>query len=366
MQRRSENSNSVQPQIAFLLQLRYALPVHFHRQQLALTLILGALGFSSGSTITRAADTAAPRIKFAQPIFDFGKIKAGETIRHTYFFTNVGSSSLEITNVQPACGCTAAANWTRRLEPGQSGQLPIEFNSANFSGPVQKTVAVYSNDPQEPSAVLQIQGNIWRPIDVTPQIAVLNILPDALQGSTSIKILNNTAEYLAATSPPRSSSTNVTVSVSTNEPGRELQLSIISAKGLLTGNFQVQITLDTTSTNLPVVSANVWVVVQPSLAIYPPQLMLPSYPLTNRTTLSVTVQSQSTNNFALTDPFVSLPGIELAVEQPITGRVYSVTLSFPQGYLLPTNSVAELTFKTNREQFSTVRVPILRMPPSSM
>src|SRR5947208_12891161 len=66
---------------------------------------------------TPAAETPAtpaagtPHIQFATPVADFGKAKAGEPIKYTYYFTNTGDATLEVTHVQPSCGCTTARDW---------------------------------------------------------------------------------------------------------------------------------------------------------------------------------------------------------------------------------------------------------------
>lgn len=82
------------------------------------------------------ATNAGPKIQFATPVYDFGKAKCGDIVKYTYYFTNTGVETLELNNVQGSCGCTAVGNWSRKVEPGQTGEIPVQFNSANFNGPV--------------------------------------------------------------------------------------------------------------------------------------------------------------------------------------------------------------------------------------
>ena len=51
-----------------------------------------------------------PKIEFAEPKFDFGKVPAGEIIKHAFAFTNTGDQTLEIKDVRPSCGCTTAGH----------------------------------------------------------------------------------------------------------------------------------------------------------------------------------------------------------------------------------------------------------------
>src|SRR5436190_14259766 len=41
------------------------------------------------------------KIQFEMPTYDFGKSKAGEPVKYTFVFTNIGTEMLEIKNVRP-------------------------------------------------------------------------------------------------------------------------------------------------------------------------------------------------------------------------------------------------------------------------
>src|SRR4051812_28927654 len=69
--------------------------------------------------------TGEPKIQFAAREYDFGKVKAGDPVKYSYVFTNTGNAVLEVTHVQPSCGCTTAGDWTHKVEPGQTGTIPI-------------------------------------------------------------------------------------------------------------------------------------------------------------------------------------------------------------------------------------------------
>src|SRR5262249_43504547 len=112
------------------------------------------------------------KIQFATPIYDFGRVQAGEMVKYTYIFTNIGEETLEVSNVQPSCGCTTAGDWTKSVTPGGTGKVNVQFNSANFNGPVLKTVTVTSNEKQKPVTVLQLKGTVWKPIELVPQYTV--------------------------------------------------------------------------------------------------------------------------------------------------------------------------------------------------
>src|SRR3989441_5360366 len=199
-----------------------------------------------------AATNAGPKIRFQTPVYDFGKIKSGEPVKYTFIFTNTGDAVLILANVQPSCGCTTAGEWSRQVEPGKTGAIPIQFNSANYGGQVLKTVTVTSNDKGQPSVGLQVKGTVWKPIDVQPQFAVMTIPPDTQTNiTTKVHIVNNMEEAITL-SAPESNNKSFTAELKTNTVGKDFEVVITAIPPFEQPNLQGQITLKTSSTNVPV------------------------------------------------------------------------------------------------------------------
>lgn len=120
------------------------------------------LSFSVFSSLL-FAQLMQPQLVLQQKEFDFGDIKQGEVVSHTFVLSNNGGDLLKITNVQASCGCTAAAPEKNELGPGESTNLTVKFNSAGRLGKQTKTVKIFSNDPQNPEMLLTISCNILKP-----------------------------------------------------------------------------------------------------------------------------------------------------------------------------------------------------------
>lgn len=101
-----------------------------------------------------------PTLILQQTSFDFGDIKQGDKVSHTFVISNSGGDLLKISNVKASCGCTAAAPEKNELAPGESTNLVVTFNSAGRMGKQSKTVRIYSNDPENPEMLLSISGNV--------------------------------------------------------------------------------------------------------------------------------------------------------------------------------------------------------------
>ena len=282
-------------------------------------------------------------------------------VKCTFMFTNVGNQVLEVTNVQASCGCTTAGDWSRKVEPGQTGTIPIQFNGANFSGQVAKSITVTCNDPTQPTVGLQITANIWKPIQVTPQYAVLNVTAEAQSNATTVRIVSNEQEPLTL-SAPENSNPAFAVELKTNQPGKEFELTVRTVPPLPPGNRQGQITLKTSSTNMPVINVNAWANVQPMVAVMPSQISLPAAPLTNPMPYTLTLRNNSTNALALSEPMVTAPGVDVQLKEIETGRVFSATLTFPAGFELAPGKLAEFNIKSSHADLPVVKVPILSLP----
>lgn len=90
-----------------------------------------------------------PRITFAETgIYDFGALTEGDTVEHTFAFTNTGEFPLIINNITASCGCTTP-EWPREpVAPGAKSSIRVRFNSRGKMGQQNKTITVFANtDP---------------------------------------------------------------------------------------------------------------------------------------------------------------------------------------------------------------------------
>jgi Protein of unknown function (DUF1573) len=106
------------------------------------------------------AQLLQPSLVLQQNSFDFGDIKQGEIVTHTFVLSNNGGDLLKINNVQASCGCTAAVPEKSELAPGESTNLSVKFNSTGRLGMQKKTVKIFTNDPQAPEMTVTITGNV--------------------------------------------------------------------------------------------------------------------------------------------------------------------------------------------------------------
>lgn len=92
---------------------------------------------------------AQPEIRFENTTYDFGKIKEeGGKVTGRFVFTNVGNEPLELLNVRPGCGCTAANYSKGPIAPGEQGYIEATYNPYNRPGAFNKNIRVTTNEPR--------------------------------------------------------------------------------------------------------------------------------------------------------------------------------------------------------------------------
>lgn len=74
--------------------------------------------------------------------FDFGRVRAGDVIEHTFAIPNPGPSVIEVMKYQSTCGCTVAGLNDKFIEPGASVDMPVSLNTAGKSGEIEQPVIV--------------------------------------------------------------------------------------------------------------------------------------------------------------------------------------------------------------------------------
>lgn len=85
--------------------------------------------------------------------FDFGTMKEGDVVKHSWMVKNGGTNPLFISNVQTSCGCTASSFPKEPILPGNEAEITLEFNSAGKAGAVRKNALIIANADNSPFSI---------------------------------------------------------------------------------------------------------------------------------------------------------------------------------------------------------------------
>jgi hypothetical protein len=315
---------------------------------------------------------ADPHVAFASTNFDFGVVKSGDLVKHSFLFTNTGTATLTITNVKPGCGCTTAGDWDREVQPSQTGRIPLQFNSAGFSGPVAKTAEVFCNDPAQSNIILQLTGTVWKPIDITPAVVVFQPSEEDLARETkSVRIASHLDEPLTL-SHVECTHRSFRAELKAIKPGKEFELEVTALPPFKSRYLAGSITAKTSSAQAPLLVVAVSLVVQPVLAVIPEQVLISAGPLASQLTSFVTIINNSKRELTFGDVRVNTPGVEARIRNPDAavsptsmivqpGKQITLEIGFPAGFQIPPEQSLSVCVSTTHPKFPVLRIPIANM-----
>ncbi|MBM2851340.1 MAG: hypothetical protein HW418_4282, partial [Anaerolineales bacterium] len=289
------------------------------------------------------APRPGPRIQFPVSTHDFGSVSKGEPVRYDFKVLNAGDAPLEISDVRPSCGCTTAGEWTRRIEAGGSGTIPIQLETAQFTGPVTKTITIASNDPTRPTAVLEINASIWTPIQISNPVVIFPALTQLDQVVSRSVTIRNQVEGSVELTDLRSDKPEFRPALKEIVPGREFELTITTVPPLTNGTHTARITIKSSNPKMPDLAVQAVATVLPAVQVAPTEIMLTTTKLTAAEKKYVVVLNHrggATN---------ATPG----------GKQFTVTLTFPAGFEARTDRKMLFTGKTDHPELLTFEVPIV-------
>lgn len=92
----------------------------------------------------------APILSLQANVVNFGVVRAGVVLSREIKMTNTGKKDLIIRHAQGNCSCVSITPGARVLKPGQETTMKITLDTQGRTGPQNKSVTIYSTDPQNP------------------------------------------------------------------------------------------------------------------------------------------------------------------------------------------------------------------------
>lgn len=128
-----------------------------------LTAGLGFVGYFKA--ISGESTSSSPKIEMLPQTFDFGDIEYGEIVEYDFSVKNAGKEILEIKRVATSCSCTTAKISQETINPGETANLHIRYDSGAMGlvhgkGRQERIIYVKSNDPANPQAEVMIFANV--------------------------------------------------------------------------------------------------------------------------------------------------------------------------------------------------------------
>lgn len=106
------------------------------------------------------SSNGGPHLTLSMLSHDFKVMSTGEQEAVEIILTNTGHSPLLIEQIESNCDCLEHELGTNELATGESTQLTVRFNATGRQGYERKTLAIFSNDPDQPTRVLTFRAHV--------------------------------------------------------------------------------------------------------------------------------------------------------------------------------------------------------------
>jgi hypothetical protein len=91
--------------------------------------------------------------------YNFGKVKAGQTPKHSFIIRNTGNSPLIINDIEASCGCLVISYTKAPIPPGKSGKIDVVLSTESKIGFQLRSATVITN-ADNPQLVLYMKGEV--------------------------------------------------------------------------------------------------------------------------------------------------------------------------------------------------------------
>jgi hypothetical protein len=212
-----------------------------------------------------------PKIVVKEMEFDAGKVIKGDQIKHEFIVENQGKATLEITKVQPACGCTVAS-YDQKIEPGKTGKISTTVATAGFSGPIHKTISVATNDTLMANFQLAIKAEVKSILNVEPsenQQFGLVFKGQTMEKEFSIKSDDGSPFQINSI---QAEDINLKYEIKPAADKKSATFKVILPADHPVGPITGRFTLSTTHPKVPTLNLNVFGTIRDPLTVYPTEI----------------------------------------------------------------------------------------------
>jgi hypothetical protein len=108
--------------------------------------------------VTGETPSGTPKIDLPRESWDFGKVKEGPVLKHTFTVKNIGTAELEL-QAYPGCRvCISPELSSNKILPESKAELDVFFYTKGKSGAIDSFAMIRSNDPEQPVLKITVKA----------------------------------------------------------------------------------------------------------------------------------------------------------------------------------------------------------------
>jgi hypothetical protein len=206
-------------------------------KRLSIFIFIFTLVFSLSGTLA-----AKSRIVFETTEMDFGEIDMGKVVELTFKFKNAGDETLIIKSINSSCGCTVPGIEKKEYLPGETGVIPVKFDSRGIRGKIAKTITIITNENERYNGhtTLRIKGTVtlknFAMAKIEKHDVSFKTVKRGEEYSQSIKITNTGTAELQIIDVTHSPQVYLLFDKDVVAPGKEAKVKIVFTP-MHTGRF---------------------------------------------------------------------------------------------------------------------------------
>lgn len=313
-----------------------------------------------------AAAENGPKLVVAEKLKNMGTVAQGEVIEVDFELVNEGDETLQVKAVRPTCGCTVA-DFDREIAPGATGLIKAKLDTADFSGPISKSILVMTNDPQDPTLTLVIKTDVHPLVEVLPRALVrfnavqhepmnqtLTVVPGDVMDGFKVTNVTSSVDYLKAS--VRALSKDELVA---GKPDTQYRIELSMTDDAPVGPVNAMLQVHTNHPQAKKVPVKVFGVVRALLHVTPSQVQFGSVSAKKQPGRNLILVNNRSGGVPVrvTGAAVSDGAFDANVITIEEGRRYQVTITVKSD-ASPGARDAVLTLKTSDKQFPELQVPV--------
>jgi len=269
-----------------------------------------------------AQDEPAPKLVCDEPVYEFGEVDNTKKVEHDFIIRNEGNTTLNISNVKAACGCTVANVSTKLVPPGESSTISAVLNLSGKDGVMNKRITVHSNDPNSKQTILSLKGKATSLVSYTPRSMMT---PSLVHGELATNIITVTSleDSPLEVSIENIGSKHLEAELLEKENDKEVKVRVTTKPSLPKGATTGRLVLKTSTSARPLINVPFRFNVVGELSVYPAEISL--IPRDRPQTKIISVSPGLVKEFTIDQVIVPDDGIQASVED-LKGNRYRIVL----------------------------------------
>jgi hypothetical protein len=320
----------------------------------------------TASVVAQERGIAGPKLEVPEKILDKGIVAKGDVVEAHFKLVNEGSETLVVKSVRPTCGCTVA-DYDREIAAGGTGWVKAKLDTADFSGPVSKSILVMTNDPQDPTVSLVIKAEVKPYVEVLPRPLIRFNALKYEQMTQKVTIVSGDGQRDFKVTGVDSSVPYLKPSVRQlakeeympGRPGPQYEVALSLAEDAPMGPVNAQLSVTTDHPKAKTVAIKVYGVVRALLHVTPPQIQFGTVEAKSNPGRNVIVVNNRTGGggVEVTSADVTDSAFDATVSAIEEGRRYQVTVTIKPD-AEPGTRDALLKLATSDPEFPELTVPV--------